>query len=128
MHRKTRQYSNAIETIDMAIRRAKEAPYLVLRALLAADTDNKEDHTAYLAMAFGVFASPDKLSDWQLGWFLTGAEELKDEERIGAAKAEQKRRRERKEPEQFPGAVLPAAREGLQLKMPFQQKKLLRLK
>jgi molecular chaperone DnaK len=119
MQRRNGQHPEAIETMDGVIRQKDEGSYLVLRAQLASDTGSSSDHTKYLASAFTTFGPLEKLSDWALGWYLTGAEEAKDADKIEAAKAEQKRRREKKEPDLCPGAVLPAFRQGMQLKMQF---------
>ncbi|MBN2109331.1 MAG: tetratricopeptide repeat protein, partial [Deltaproteobacteria bacterium] len=119
MQRRNGQHTEALETMDGVLRHKDEGPYFVLRAQLAADTGNRGDHAKYLASAFRTFGPLEKLSDWALGWYLTGAEEAQDADKIEAAKAEQKRRREKKEPDVCPGAVLPVFRKGMQLKMQF---------
>jgi tetratricopeptide (TPR) repeat protein len=119
MQRSNRQYLEAIETMDGVIRQKDEGAYFVLRAQLAADTGCSAGHKKYLASAFKAFGPLENLSDWALGWYLTGAGETKDAEKIEAAKTEQKRRREKKEPDLSPGAMLPVCRQGLQLKLQF---------
>ena len=119
MQRRNGQHPEAIETIDAVIKHEDEGANFVLRAQLASDTGSSCEHTKHLASAFRSFGPIENLSDWALGWYLTGAEELKDAEKIEAAKAEQKRRREKKEPDFCPGAVLPECRQGLQLKLQF---------
>jgi len=119
MQRRNGRHREAIATIDQAIAREDDGDNFVLRALLAADTGSQEDHAANIARAFKAFGPPESLSDWQLGWYLTGAEELKDTEKIGAAKAEQKRRSEKIAPDLCPHALLPVCRQGMQLKMQF---------
>ena len=117
MQRSNRQYLEAIETMDGVIQQKDEGAYFVLRAQLAADTGCSAGHTQHLASAFKAFGPLENLSDWALGWYLTGAGETKDAEKIEAAKAEQKHRREKKEPDLSPGAMLPVCRQGLQLKL-----------
>ena len=119
MQRSKGQHREAIENIDSVIAKSDEGPYSVLRAQLARATGARDDHASFLARAFEKFGPLQTLSDWSLGWYLTGAEELKDAGKIEAAKAEQKRRQGKKEPDPCLGAMLPACRQGLQLKMQF---------
>lgn len=120
MQRSRGRHREAAATLDSVLEKIDTGPYLVLRAQLAADAGDGEGHAALLGRAFEQFAALPSLSDWALGWYLTGAEAFKDAEKTAAAKAEQKRRQEKQDgPGPCPEAVLPLGREGLQLKMQF---------
>ncbi len=119
MLKRCARHGEAVTVIDEALAREPEGAYFVLRAQLAADTGSPDDRDTFFIRAFETFGPLDSLSDWALGWYLTGTETLRDTAKIDSAKAEQKRRRENKEPGLCPGSVLPSCRQGMQLRMQF---------
>lgn len=82
----------AIEIIDEVIRDEKEAPYLVLKAKLLFEQKKVDKGRALLEEAFTLFEDIELLDDWSLYWYIDAARMLKDEEKINAAKNEQRRR------------------------------------
>jgi tetratricopeptide (TPR) repeat protein len=82
----------AIQSVERAISVNREAPYLVLRAMLAKPQQNESEASRFLSEALKIFAPLKALNDWELGWFLTAAQLQGDQEKIAAAKAEQQAR------------------------------------
>lgn len=105
----------AMQTIGEAIARAPEPPYFVLKALLHENQNQRQQRDADLQRAFATYNPLPTLNDWELGWFLTGAQLAQDEARQAAAKAEQQNRRHSKDassPDQD-GTLVPDTKEEL---------------
>src|SRR6185369_10038749 len=91
--RSQNRINEAIKTIDEAIKKDPEAPFYVLRAMLAIsqkDTPSKEKN---LELAFSNFDPIPTLDDWELGWYITAAGIADDKEKLEEANAEQRKRR-----------------------------------
>jgi hypothetical protein len=97
-------------TIDEAIARDRDPPYLVLKASLADALKQPNPRDTLLRKAFDAFDPLRTLDDWSLGWYLTGAQLTGDSERQHSAEAEQKRRRGTGKPSPDPEGVLPGTR------------------
>jgi hypothetical protein len=117
--RRCGRLSEAVTALDGALVTEQEGASFVLRAHLATDTGSTYEHDIFFTRAYEAFGPLESLSDFALGWYRTGAETLKDTSKTEAAKAEQKRRREKKAPELRSAAVLPVCRQGMQLRMQF---------
>ncbi len=83
----------AMVSIDEAIVRGQDPPYLVLKASLAETLKQQAQRDALLGQAFNSFDPLKTLDDWALGWYLTGALLAGDSERRQSAEAERERRR-----------------------------------
>jgi molecular chaperone DnaK len=90
--KKQAKYLEALKSVDKAIEREREAPYLVLRALLAEALERPEEHEASLAEAFKLFPPVSMQDDWELGWFITGAKMIGDQQKVEMANTERRRR------------------------------------
>ena len=88
----------AIKIINEAIARYPDPPYLVLKAMLADGLKQLEQRDGLLNQAFAAFDPLPTLSDWELGWFLTGARLSGDGQRQQETTAEQARRRKPGQP------------------------------
>lgn len=87
-HRRHNEIQKAIDALDEALSREREAPFLVLLAQL------KKEHAAPLVReAFEIFDTPERLSDWQLHWYREAATLVNDASRKAKADAERERRR-----------------------------------
>ena len=84
-------------TIEEALARSKQAPYLVLRALVADGQHDPMKRDEYLKEAIHLFGTPATMSDWELGWHHTAANMLHDEPRLKKTKEEQQRRSKRRD-------------------------------
>ena len=100
----------AMKTIDQAIARDHDPPYLVLKALIADAMEQSGLRDALLEEAFASFDPINTLDDWALGWYLTGARLAKDSLRQQEAQKEQQGRRDRKGPPITDDSMLPDAR------------------
>jgi len=89
------RYSEAMESIEKALRQERAAPYLVLKARIAEKLQNGAERDSFLQEALMLFGPPGSLSDWELGWYLTAAQMQDDKAMLSAAKAERKKREHR---------------------------------
>jgi hypothetical protein len=82
----------AMMTIDEAIIRDADPPYLVLKAMLADNLKQSQQRDALLDQAFSAFDPLSTLNLWELGWYETGAHLAQDAQRQQSAKTERGRR------------------------------------
>ncbi|MEJ2727370.1 MAG: Hsp70 family protein [Deltaproteobacteria bacterium] len=102
----------ALKTVDQAIDRKKDAPYLVLKAKLAEDAKDGKSAKKCLDEAFNRFELIPELSDWELHWYISAAKMTKDDEKLKKAEEERKRRLSNKKDPAADGSVLPALKAG----------------
>jgi molecular chaperone DnaK (HSP70) len=105
------KYREALASVEEAISRDREAPYLVQRAMLADQISDYAKREESLKEAFRLFGPPARLSAWELGWFAAAARLAGDDERLRLAREEQ-RRRGAAGPSKEIGALLPEYRPG----------------
>lgn len=86
------RFTDAADAIGRALRRDREGAYLVLGAMIAEGQKDAAGAKKLLDEAMAAFPSIKRLSDWELGWFMTGATMASESERLAEAKAEQRRR------------------------------------
>jgi molecular chaperone DnaK (HSP70) len=103
----------AMGTIDEAIARDRDPPYLILKASLADALKQPNPRDILLRQAFDAFDPLRTLDDWSLGWYRTGAQIGGDSDRQHDAEAEQKRRRGTVKLPPDPEGVLPGTRSEL---------------
>lgn len=96
LQRRRGELPKATKSIEEAIARSKVAPYLVLRALLADTQQDPMGRDAFVKEAMDLFGSVAGMSDWELGWYLTAADMLHNDEKAKEAKEEQRNRSKRK--------------------------------
>ena len=89
---------DAMQTVDQAIARYPDPPYFVLKAQISDTLKQKEQRDEMLTQAFAAFDPLANLNDWELGWYLTGAQLTRDSQRQQAAEEERKRRKKPGEP------------------------------
>ena len=99
----------ALETINEAIAREADPPYLVLKAMLADSLKQSELRNDLLKQAFAQFDPVATLNDWELGWYLTGTQLTQDSSRQQEAETERRRRRGKSQTIQD-DSTLPATR------------------
>jgi tetratricopeptide (TPR) repeat protein len=102
----------ALETVDEAIDREKDAPYLVLKSKLAADKNDKKMAKQCLDEAFKRFESIPELSGWELHWYISAAKMAKDDGKLEKAEKERKRRISNKKESAEDDSILPAVKAG----------------
>lgn len=114
MLRQLGRLDEAVESVERAMKTEREAPYLVLRAMLAEKLRMNTDRDSYLAEALSVFDPISAQSDWELTWFLTAARMSGDESKLKEIQDEQ-RHRQRSETQVASGeGWLPIRAEGIQ--------------
>lgn len=101
---------DAMGTIDEALARELDPPYLVLKASLADALKQLDQRDALLGQAFDAFDPLRTLGDWSLGWYLTGAQLAGDSDRQRDAETERKRREKDGTPAPDPAGVLPGTK------------------
>jgi tetratricopeptide (TPR) repeat protein len=102
----------AIEILEQAIERKRDAAYLVLRAMLAKDVDERKTADKYLKEAFRSFGPVSELPDWELSWYSSAAKMAEDDKKIKKAEEERKRRLAGKNDTADDDSVLPAIKAG----------------
>jgi molecular chaperone DnaK (HSP70)/Tfp pilus assembly protein PilF len=106
--------ADALESIAKAIDLENKPPYRVLKARLAGVLEKPEEREANLAEAFNLFGPVSMQDDWELGWFLTGAQMAGDQQKVEMANTERRRRLAGSGPEAGVGGELPIITQGLQ--------------
>jgi len=91
------QLREAQANIEEALARHREAPYLVLRALIADGRQDPMQRDECLKEAMKLFGSIKSMSDWELGWYMTAANRLDNDAKVKDAKEEQHRRSKRRD-------------------------------
>lgn len=104
------QLAEAMSTIDQAISRDPEPPYLVLKADIAHALKQFEQQDIVLHRAFEAYGPPRTLSDWSLGWYLTAAQLAGDTQRQAEAETERNRRRRETGCSVDTGGILPGTK------------------
>ena len=89
------------------VKRECDSPNLVLKAQTEEKLKNMEARDADLEKALKIMGPISVLSDWELGWCLTGARMLGDKENISKISEERKRRKLRGALEDKPEGELP---------------------
>jgi tetratricopeptide (TPR) repeat protein len=102
----------ALETVDQAIDRKKDAAYLVLKAKLAEDGNDSKMAKKCLKEAFEIFDPVCELTDWELHWYVSAARMAGDEKKLKKAENERKRRLSNKKDPAEDDSVLPAVKAG----------------
>jgi hypothetical protein len=84
---------NAVANVDAAIARERKPAYLVLRACLAESLGDSVTRERCFEEANRLFGhDPAMLSDFELGWFVFGAQRESNSRRENAGRSEQQRR------------------------------------
>ncbi len=107
-----KKFSKAREAIDQAIEIDRQAPYLVLAGLIAGSLKDSEKSQALLSEAMDSFDPVPGLDDFELGWFVKGAQTLSDQDKLSEGRAEQLKR-SKTEDRSTPEGELPVATPGL---------------
>ncbi len=103
---KQERLEEAGEAVEKAWQREQLPPYLVLKARIAAKSGKAAAAADLLQQAVKAFDPIPELSDWELGWLLSAAQLLEDQNLIRQVKAEQQKRQQR-ESEATPSGMLP---------------------
>jgi molecular chaperone DnaK (HSP70)/tetratricopeptide (TPR) repeat protein len=106
------EIDKALETVDQAIDRKKDAPSLVLKAKLAEDNNDEKIAKQCLGEAFKRFDSIPELTDWELTWYISAAKMAKEDGKLMKAEEERKRRISSKKESAKDDSVLPAVKAG----------------
>lgn len=112
-YRERGETEKAIESIELAIKRERDAPYLVLKAILVQDENDRKEADNCLHEALQAFGSVSTLSDWELNWYSRAANMAGDADRVNEVKEELRRRK--RSTAYDPGkdsAVLPGIKTG----------------
>ena len=88
-----KKYVEAIQSIEAAIQREDDPPYLVLRAQLAEAVGDQKKRDTYLSQALAEFEPLPALNDWALGWYLTASIMVHNTQNEQLAREEQRRRK-----------------------------------
>ena len=90
-------YHEALADVDSALAVDREAPYLVLRGMIADSLQDPMLRDQSLNEAMTLFGPISAMTPWELGWYLTAASQIGDETKAGEAREEQRRRGKRKD-------------------------------
>ncbi|HQB28415.1 MAG TPA: hypothetical protein PLO29_05650, partial [Paludibacter sp.] len=111
------KYKEATETIEQAIKKEhRQGPYLTLKARCLDKSEPEKSHKLIYQQAIKAFGAASKLSEWELGWYLTAAQAVGDSKAIKEAEEERKKRNKRGIAEVDEDAVLPVVKGGLVLR------------
>ena len=92
--RKRGKHKEALNTINQALKKVgQQGPYLTLKAMCLESLKIDEDKQETIAEAVDSFDPPEILDDWELGWYTTAANLIKDDEYVKRAKKENDKRR-----------------------------------
>lgn len=106
---------DAIDAVEKAMAVERDAPYRVLRAMLAERSKDPKGRKRYLDEALELFNPLTAQSDWELHWYSTAARMANDKKREKAASAEGCRRRRDEMTESVTdGGELPIRMQGLE--------------
>jgi Tfp pilus assembly protein PilF len=108
------KYQEALKTIEEANKKAgQKGECLTLRAMCLEKIDPQKDCKAIYVQAVNAFGSPGRLSDWELGWFITAARGAGDEKAMQQADKEKGKRKKKGQQDIDIGAPLPGIKGGL---------------
>jgi tetratricopeptide (TPR) repeat protein len=105
--RRRRKLEEAEQAIDKAISLSREAPFLVLRSMIAADRGDRKARERFLREGLEEFGAIENLDEWGLGWLATAAELSRDTRLTEKVRAERQRRANQTTTAVAPGGVLP---------------------
>jgi len=89
-------HQEAIDVIESAIRKnGQTGANLTMKAMCLEKIDTDKDHKSAYRQAVNAFGSPDRLSDWELGWFITAARGAGDEKIVQQADKEKSKRKKK---------------------------------
>ena len=99
----------AMEAIEGALNRERNAPYLVLRAMLEEELGREAARARDLGDALATCGPPPRLDEWRLGWLITAARMAGRKDVEDAATAEMRLRKRQPETGEE-GGMLPGVR------------------
>ena len=102
----------AAATLEQAIERRNDAAYLVLKAKLAEDGNDRKKAKKCLKEAFETFDPVCELTDWELQWYVSATKMAGDKKKLKKAENERKRRLSSKNESAQEDSVLPAVKAG----------------
>lgn len=98
---------DALASVNEAVKREPDPPYLVLRALVHEALGNAPARESDLSRALATFGPVSALDDFELSWLLTASRMAGDATRQAAAESEQRKRRQAKPEAPLPDGLLP---------------------
>lgn len=88
-------YREALADINAAVAVDREAPYLVLRGMIADSLQDPMLRDESLKESLTLFGPLTAMTLWELGWYLTAAHQIGDDAKAEEASQEQRRRGKR---------------------------------
>lgn len=108
-------HGEALDSIDCAIRlNPDSAPYKIQRASIMKKMGDPVGYEISLSEGLSGFDNPDKLGEWELGWYIAGLKMADAKEKLKTAETARKNRRN-VVMEPVEGGVLPEMRDGIHL-------------
>jgi tetratricopeptide (TPR) repeat protein len=105
--RRRRKLEEAEQAADRAISLSREAPFLVLRSMIAGDRGDRAARERNLQQGIDEFGAVENLDEWGLGWLAAAAELSGDTQLTEKVRAERQRRAKLHTTVVSPGGVLP---------------------
>ena len=105
--RRQQLYSQALTSIDEAIRREPDPPYFVLKALILKQIDRAEEAEEILRSGLKLTEEVSLQSEWELRWYHTGLQMAKNEERAKEVEQEIRSRKQGRVVEPVQDGLLP---------------------
>lgn len=115
LQKRRKKYSDAVSSINKALEIEQDAPpYLVLRSQIYDAMGKHDERDKDIEDAINEFEEPENLSEWSLGWLITAARMVKDDELLNKADDELKKRKVKNGISSLPDSVLPSPEHNIQ--------------
>ena len=112
--RKRGKYEEALKTINQALEKVgQKGSYLTLKAMCLDSLRIEDKMQETISDAIVSFDPPETLDDWELGWYTTAANLLKEDEHVKRAKKENEKRRDPGKPSTDDSILRPSIRGDL---------------
>ena len=100
------------EAVVVSRLEAWDAPYYVLKALLAEDESDSQTRDESLEQAFNSFDPVSVLEEWEMYWYRKAAIMAKDDEKLNEIRDEERKRKRAGKEVPLDDSLLPAIKAG----------------
>ena len=95
----------ALNAVEVALASEREAPYLVLKAMIANQLKRADLKKETLDEAFEIFGDVESMGTWELSWYIAAAKLAGDRDAETEANAELKKRRDKNQAPEIGGEL-----------------------
>ncbi len=120
LYRNTKRYDNALAIIESALEKEDEdmGPFMSLKATVLDRMGRESEAMETAEIALELYDPLENLDKWALGWYMSTARFLKDDQALAEAEDEKDKRTRRPEPAPDDSIPKPVAKSGI---IPFHQ-------